>query len=53
MFHNGSEQEASKARGQEAREAKRGEACWNGTVSTVGECNDVDAGLTRLVAESL
>jgi hypothetical protein len=53
MFHKGSQREASEARGYKAREAWRAEAYLNSTVSTASERNAVDAGLSRLAADSL
>ena len=53
IFHQGSQREASEARGYKAREGWRAEAYLDSTVSTATERNAVDAGLSRLAADSL
>jgi uncharacterized protein with HEPN domain len=53
IFHKGSKREASEARGYKAREGWRAEAYLDSTVSTASERNEVDAGLSRLAADTL
>ena len=51
--HRASKREAGEARGYETRAAWRAEAYLDSTLSTASKRNEVDMGLSRLVAGGL